>query len=565
MESKLLFILFSFVFIKGQSQVLTYKNTPANPVDTACINNNNVNVLWLPQWEVYQTYNDMWDGLRDTTLCTDAFDSTGFPGGLIDFNAVDNSRIVFFRLKTESMLPIILDSNNIFKFELFSYSSANLLLDTVNQCLGGNCTGILTGIEIPDSAGFGKSMRWTDTKINYQPLACVYNMYCVPTEYFYNSNVLKEFIVKVKGAGNNMNQVFKILDLSVYQNIDKPTQLYDSADFIPYNISQFNYQLFSWNSSNQDFLVMYDSTSYPTSNQISYVDVYPIPNTSIQSMIDITIPFMGTLNYQPFAMLRGGLVAGGIQRHNINLQLNGGTMCLSNFVEVVFSAGNKFTYKKGEINFLAHNACMAFGNGGELNVAENSTFDYGKQGIGMMALRTGAKINIGMNGSLVIHNHINMYEYSYDATPQNIYLTLNKGSKLVFAHGSQLTNWFSKDSTMQLVVTMNGGELDDSGLSYADKKLIKRVYPPTVNNANEKLLIINTGNEGKLKFKYKAAYAGNITYTVYACNGCIIYKSYAAIQQGENIIVCDFVNKSHSTYVLDVSDGTSKVSQQFVQ
>nr|MBK9653834.1 hypothetical protein [Bacteroidota bacterium] len=561
MKSKLLIIIFLFVFLKGQSQVLTYKNTPANPVDTACINNNNVNVLWLPQWEVYQTYNDMWDGPRDTTLCTDAFDSTGFAGGLIDFNAVDNSRIVFFRLKTESMAPIILDSNNIFKFELFSYSSANLLLDTVNQCNGGNCTGILTGIEIPDSAGLGNSMRWTDTKIQYQPLTCVYNMYCIPTEYFYNNNVLKEFIVKVKGAGNNLNQVFKILDLAVYQNMDKPNQLYDSTDFIPYNVGPLNYTLVNFSTYIQDFLVLHDSTTYPNANQISYIDVYPIPNTSNQSIINIDV--LGSLYFQPFAELRGGLIAGGTQRHNINLQLSGGNICLTGFVEVMFTGGNKFTYNKGEINFLAHNACMAFGDGGELNVAENSIFDYGKQGIGMMALRTGAKINIASNSSLVIHNHINMYEYSYDATPQNIYMTLNKGSKLIFAPGSQLTNWFSKDSTMQLVVTLNGGELDDSGLSNADKKLIKRVYPPTVNNTNEQLLIFNSGNDGKLTFKYKATNAGGITYTVYAGNGSIIYQSYVTTSQGENIIVCDFVNKSHSTYVLDVNDGVSKVSQQF--
>jgi hypothetical protein len=208
---------------------------------------------------------------------------------------------------------------------------------------------------------------------------------------------------------------------------------------------------------------------------------------------------------------------------------------------------------------------MAFGDGGELNVAANSIFDYGKQGIGMMALRTGAKINIASNSSLVIHNHINMYEYSYNATPQNIYMTLNKGSKLVFAEGAQLTNWFSKDSTMQLVVNMNGGELDDSGLSNEDKKLIKRVYPPLMSQTSEQLLIFNSGNDGKLKFKYKATNAGGITYTVYAGNGSLIYQSHATTNQGENIIVCDFVNKSNSTYVLDVYDGVSKVSQQFVK
>ena len=114
---------------------------------------------------------------------------------------------------------------------------------------------------------------------------------------------------------------------------------------------------------------------------------------------------------------------------------------------------------------------MQFGESSKLIVGDNARLDYGFNGVGNLALRSRSSIEIGEGAELHINNNVMLFEYKYDSEPEQIYMTLNKGSKLSFGELAHIGNDYSMGGLMKLNIYMKGGEVDLTETDWTNDKL----------------------------------------------------------------------------------------------
>ena len=551
---KIILLLACFFSLNALAQIIPNEYF-ANPITINCPLDTTQSIATFTEWEAYQTTDDFWNGTKDSSRCFDIGIPISFFGCNIFLSQSDSTRAVFLRLKLVATNRILLDSNALHKLMFSGYLSSGLQLNTNDTCPDGYCSGVMVGIEIPDSAGTGSAMRWYDAGIT----AGGFLEFCFTTEYFPNNNYLRELIVKIRARPGSFHDTLsiKIVSIENFSSHYLVNQLIDSSSVVPYNVSQFEYWL---NATFSDFnyLVMH-SNSYPSAVNITPLDFYPVPNTAIQSQVNISLHPFASLTFQPFTGLRGGLVLGDTIRHSINLILQGGNICMHPFVERLHFNGDQFTYRSGSVDFEGHSSCMLFARGGTLKIDDGAVFHYGSPGKGILAFKTGAKIEIGKNAALVVHNTLMMQEFFTDDGPQQIYLDLKRGSKLIFANGSRLSNKFSKDGSMKLNVLMKGGELDDGGLPENDRQLIMRIYDIPDDDENNNLTLFSNPFDDELSYSFISGKEMKMEEKIYDVQGKLVRFATQQCSIGVNYYKVNISSLSKGIYFLQLKPLEGKI------
>lgn len=530
-----------------------------NPGNQVCPLDSNQQIITFNEWEAYQTLNDEWWGPRDSSICLDLASNLTSSGGIIKLNQVDLNRRVFVRAKLDSTTAIPLNSNNLYMVEPYTYQSPGVVWNFGDSCVDGYCSGLMIGVQIPDTAGNLNEMRWYEGKVPS------YQGFCVPTEYFSNGNFLREVIFKLKiESFDDPQDVVGIQSVNFMDFSFNATSIFSNTDLSPFYWGV----PYSYTFQFSNYMFMHDAT-YPSDTNVTYIEFSPIPNTIDSQVVNIRFD-ISTYLLQPFTQLRGGLLDGdSIRRHSINIQLFGGdTVCMYPAVELVSEGGNQFTYHGGNVRFEGKGSCMLFGKGGKLVIADGATMNYGKEdnNVGMMALKTGGTIEIGKNAELVINNHVEMYEYWQEEVPNQIYMTLGEGAKLTFGKGSRLRNTYSKDGTMKLNIYMKGGVLDASGLSEKDRELINLIYDNPAAELESNITIYENPFKDNVHFSVVANEGDELSVQVYGLSGRLIYsQSGKAALQGMNFFNFDIGDARSGAYILKVESGVVAVSKKIVK
>lgn len=522
-------------------------------VSVPCPNDSAQFIRTFQGWEAYQTLNDLWDGPRDTAHCIDLWVPQGnYIIPMIQFDQTDVGHPVFLRARLDSATAIALDSNTIYAMSAETYFSTGL--PDTTTCPGGPCTGMLVAVRVPDSAGTGHVLRWHDGPYEvdgYPPIDM-----CVPTERF-PTNALREVVLSFKtstGGGGQSVQFYPptIMDMAFNNGV----QLLKEAEMPVYQNGQFEYYLPGF--FNPGYLVMYEDSTYPDLAHPSYLDLFPSPNVAVPSTVTLTLEEYSTMVFQPFTQLRGGLVAGSDSvRHDL-VFVNSGDLCMSNqFVEVVFESGSSYVHAGGHVDMNGRNSCFAFRAGSTLKIADGARFDYGKPGSGILALRAGCTVDIGRDAMLVIHNMIDIKEELGVTTQSNIELTLRDGARLVFAPGSRIHNANSIGHACKLVVRLDGGSIDISGLSPEDREKVVVIELPREELPSPLL----TGNlldgDGELQLAMRQAGAVDILMTDML--GRAVMRWQQVLSEGQNTVPFPSGRLSAGEYVLIVrSDGVER-------
>lgn len=515
----LLVLACAFITFNSFSQAI-YNSHFAAPTNKPCPNDTTVSVLSFNEWEAYQTTNDEWDGPRDTAC----FWIGNFGSAQIRLDDAVPGKPIFFRQVLDSANKILLQPNEFYSVE-YQLNIGNLTFDLSATCPNGVCTGIMAGIEIPDSAGTGTDMRWHQQPLDNSFPNWLTGKLCFPTEKF-TENYLRELIVRF--APINPAPGDEIAFSPVIFDNPAWVTLLDSASMTNYLYLQFQYLLYG----GSNYIVKHDGPSYPNANNIGYLDVYPIPNWTAPYPIDITVDAFAALVFQPHTALRGGFVQGDTTRHPINL-INNGMICTDGSVELVFEGDDRFTYQGGQVEFGGPRACFQFRKGGTLIVSDGATFAYGKAGNGMLAMRPGGQIEIGNDAELAIQGTMMLCEHTGDTERGRIDMDLNPGSKLSFAEDSRV---ISPCLGTKLYITMKGGELDLSGLSAADVKHIRLLYPEGTEPVgwSENLHVWPNPVQNRLLFDFESAHDTQATVRIYDLNGRQLKSEQIRLVQGEN-------------------------------
>lgn len=442
-------------------------------------------------WILYQTTDGHWNGTIDSSRCvTIAALPPGMgPGIEIDLGQINPAYPLFLRARLDLFPPeVAFDPDFLYDFYLNSLIfPGNIPVRTTTDCPDDLCTGAIWGIAIPDENGQpGAATRFhTAVAYTYSPpanFAQIGAEACFPTERF-DDQVLQEFVLKytfpdtaalngtrlqVRYTGFNPNSLGP-------NGIGYITDVYAASN--PVNVESIGGG--GWGIH---FLGLYTAPTYPGPQNLSYIEAFPVPNTTFPQNITLTVDDWQVLEMQPFAQFRGGLVAGSdTTRHGFTLLNNGGDLCL-NFVDLIFDNGDALHHAAGQIG--VHNAfsCMQFKNGSEIRVKEGATLHYGHQGAGMLVICANSTIALERHATLILDAILQISECDDDLPPHDIFMDLPPGARLIFTENAWLTNRFSKNQQMRLNVRMLGGTLDDDALPADARALIRRIYPDPAPN-----------------------------------------------------------------------------------
>ncbi|MFN0016346.1 MAG: hypothetical protein ACKVU2_17535 [Saprospiraceae bacterium] len=448
-------------------------------------------------WHIYQTTDGHWNGPVDSARCISA---TTLPFNLgieIDLKQVNPTEPLFLRARLDSFPPFTAFDVD---FLYNAKSSARIvpgtlpLIRTTADCPDDLCTGIILGIAIPDANGQpGAATRF------HTALADVYPTFpnsfkgidagaCFPTERFPDQR-LREYILKFTFADtvsldNAQLQVF-FADVEPDpwgpQEVAYITDVLATSNPFPIDAAASGF--------GSHFLGLYTAPTYPGPQTHSYIEALPVPNTTVPQNITLTVEDHQTLEMQPFAQFRGGLVSGSsTQRHQLTLQNNGGDLCM-NFVDLIFDNGDALHHSGGQITMNNTFSCMQFKHGSEFRVKEGASLHYGNNGAGMLVICANSTIALERNATLVVDALFQISECDENLPPNDIVMDLPPGSRLVFTENAWLTNRFSKDKKMHLNVRMLGGTLDDAALPADARALIRRIYPEPAPNWADNVLV----------------------------------------------------------------------------
>jgi hypothetical protein len=523
-----------FLNFSSSLQICPYDSTQTN--------------LMYDDWEVYKTLDNTWNGTIDSSFCA----TLSLPYNYLDLTNLVVGETVFIRHKFTDSTKILLQENTLYSTAVYGSSSSNFTNLSVN-CPNDMCTGVFLGIDIPDSARTGRDLRWYQAAPDSLDMAWHGDFnthFCSPTEYFYQNNYLREAIVKLT-MGNNGGQEFDLNTFCVVDNnsIGWTQQIKDSLE-IYYNPWSNNYQYDIYDAT----IILYgDTMNYPNIFAMDYVDILPVPNVDTVVTMNIMVDsWGGSLVFQPFTQFQGGYVLNdSTQRHHYNLVNNGGNLCFSMVIDKIFTGGDNYIHNDGTVAFNGKQACLEFNEGSALIVGDSTTLYYGENGIGNLAIGSRGTIKIGNAAELNINNNVVLHRFAYDdETKQQIYMTLNAGSKLTFGGNARIHNNKYYDTPVKLNIYMKGGTVNMSGLDADSRSLVNLIYEKATPNFNENIKILGNPVSDNLRFSITSDYVSDVTIDLFTIDGKRVLNEFQFINKGINYIETDVSNLPNGLYFL---------------
>lgn len=518
-------------------------------------------IISLEDWEVYQTLNGEWDGPRDSSICINfEIDSTqNFERYFLPFSELNLNQPLFMKKLFDD--NINLDSNSIYNIRPSWHTKGDVEINLNNDCPNDICSGMLIGLEIPDSTNTTTFLEWHQYNFNN---GTFYADYCLVSEKFTDA-YLKEFIYKFSFQNAELSKqaitFSNIRFFSIYKHL--LTEII--AEPIHFENNEYNVPIeyvagsFLWF---YEYLVLHNNSTYPSTLNPYYLEALPLINPEEKATINLIISEWLNLHFQPDTYLRGALVEGSDSlRHEFNLVNNGGTFCPIDFVEIPFTDGNSYIHNAGKINFSGQTGCMMFYDGGTLEIGDNTTLNYGNVGQGILMLGKHGTIKFGKNSKLIVDNHFKLWETSIWPDEQ-VYIELNKGNELIFGKYARLSkNTFQENGHMKLNVYMNGGILDDSNLTPEERQLINRIYPEeTVEIPTQmEVQLFPNPTSAQLHLSINTPVAKEIQVSIFSLEGKLLWNNSESIQIGQNEVGLPTASLAVGMYFVKIENPDGKI------
>ncbi|MEO6037077.1 MAG: T9SS type A sorting domain-containing protein [Saprospiraceae bacterium] len=551
-----------------------YYTSFQNIIPDICLANSTPVIQYHPQgWVIYQTTNGNWDGPVDSSRCISAQAASGTYGVKIDLGQIDPAEPLFLRATAEELVT---NASPAVPNELYNLLvCANLGSNPANQWLIGSncaqdvCTGAFVGIAIPDSNGVpGAATRFhTSLAGASQSFYCFEA--CFPSEYF-DEQRLRTLVLKFSFASmaNLSGQFLHLSSVSV-------TPVYDTPGYITEVLAypqQFANGVYTVNVQeaannfpfNQNYLALYNPPAYPSLQHESYVEGRPVPNTNDPQTINLVVAQYQTLEIQPFTNFRGGKVLGSDSiRHTLNLVNNGGDLCM-NYLDLIFGGNDEYQHGGGTISMHNGFSCMQFHDKSALRVKQDASLHYGNEGAGLLLLCAGSTIALEKNATLYFDGRLVLSECDDALPPQQIYMDLPPGARLVFSAQAHVTNQFSHNQQMRLRVRMLGGTLDDSALSIEDQAIIERVWPNPAPRLEDNLRLSPNPYASSLTLDYLSDQAEELRLIWTDLNGQVLQEARWQVQRGPNSWQPELPDPA-GMYLLTVSGTHGKCTKKVVR
>ena len=524
--------------------------------DTVCIWDNTVSFTTTKRYTAYQTTDNTFNGPIDSNYCVSLRYEEAFSGLSFWPADFDLSRSIYIKAQINDNEQIPLEKDAVYMLEEDFLNSTDGLIFG-NDCPELICSGLIIGITIPDSTLTSDTTRWhVISGDSYD-----YNT-CFATEKFedqklnsliYKFTINPDLVEVAKDYSppyiNQLGDVQLITDLT---NVD--------GNYVGGEYNVYDYYFLSYPIG----VLKYDNLTYPSTSYFDYIDVSPNPNTTDVQIINLTINEGYTLLTQPYVQLRGAQVEGDTLRHEVNLINNGGTFCVS-VAEMIFDGNTHYIFKKGAMDLYSPMSCLMFRNGASIEVADDGHLAYGKNGTGVLGLGSGGTIKIGKNASLTINNRVSIIKNPNSVYSGDIYMNLNKGSKLTFGQGASITNDEKSLSGGHLCIYMNGGELDMSGLDDFSRQLIRLIYPEQEKTMSANMHVYPNPVQNSFTVEIVSVEATTGEINITGLNGAVIYTKKYELEAGINAIKIQIQDLKPGAYTIQCKTNAENGSTTFVK
>ena len=551
----LLFLLFTNALF---SQYLNIPNGSfSSTSEIPCPYDENTTITAADSWLIYQTLDNEWDGEVDSSICINV-SQFGFSKG-IELSQIDPTRALFIRSEIFNN-PVPSTPNSLYNLYYdFGYSQ-DLVLNHSDTCANGICSGLMLGFESPDFIPDQTTLRerWFGvtnvTNNGWGPPLCI------ATENFEYYN-LKEIVFKFTFENDNLDEHF-VKAINIYiENIN-------DFDVLPPELTTSNSSngVFNLYLSNfyYDTMVPYYDTTYPSAQNISYIDVSPEPNSTEQRTINLYSGWPA-LVFQPFTAFRAGLVEGSDSvRHILNFINTSSDFC-SFIVDQPFDPGSIFEYHSGSFSFANNQGCLSFRPGSALVIADNAEMQYGNNGYGVLNMQPASTIKIGKNSTLQINNKLWMFGKPREGDPIQVYMELNPGSTLIFGETARISNVNSRSADCKLNIYMNGGTLDIANLDDHSRSLVNLIYPTPSNNLSQNITVSPNPFLDYLEIKIITDSAENIELEWYTANGQWLKSSKETTEKGVNFLQLDVADFNPGIYFLTIKNSSGKTVEKLMK
>lgn len=524
--------------------------------DTVCIWDNTITFTTTKKYTAYQTTDNTFNGPVDSNYCVSLKYDEAFSGLSFWPADFDLSRSIYIKAQINDNEQIPLEKDAVYMLEEDFLNGTDGLIFG-NTCPELICSGLIIGITIPDSTLTSDTTRWhVISGDSYD-----YNT-CFATEKFEDQK-LNSLIYKFT-INPDLAEVAKdysppyINQLGDVQLITDLTNVEGNYVGGEYNV--YDYYFLSYPIG----VLKYDNLTYPSTSYFDYIDVSPNPNTADVQIINLTINEGYTLLTQPYVQLRGAQVEGDTLRHEVNLINNGGTFCVS-VAEMIFDGNTHYIFKKGAMDLYSPMSCLMFRNGASIEVADDGHLAYGKNGTGVLGLGSGGTIKIGKNASLTINNRVSIIKNPNSVYSGDIYMNLNKGSKLTFGQGASITNDEKSLSGGHLCIYMNGGELDMSGLDDFSRQLIRLIYPEQEKTMSANMHVYPNPVQNSFTVEIVSAEATIGEIKILGLNGAVIFAKKYELENGINAIKIQIPDLKPGAYTIQCITTMENGSTTFVK
>ncbi|MEQ8706591.1 MAG: T9SS type A sorting domain-containing protein [Phaeodactylibacter sp.] len=519
-------------------------------------------VQWPVDWAIYQTTDGTWDGPVDSSRCI-SVTANGF-NPTIDLEQIDPEQPLFIR-STNIEDPLLLP-DNIYLSASNVQPNTGSILKLGTDCPDELCSGLITRINIPAEAEGERAVRTYKAGIDGNNLE-YYTESCITSERF-EEQLLEEFIIKftfeaVSLAGQELRLFNSNFD-GAYSDINTFSALIfpdwssngDTYEALIEEVVEAN----PWSSN---FLAVYSDTTYPSVDHPSFVEAQPETNSAEPKVLNLLTGFYGNLRFQPFTQIRGALVEGSDSvRHELNIINEGMDWCLGVIIDLVFDGSTNLVYGGGHLDFEGETACLMFLNESELQVKPRVDLHYGTDGDGLLGLGKGARVVLGEGSRLFINNRVVLWNHEVSSENQ-AYIDLQPGNRLEFGPLSRLERVGIQETGILLNVYMNGGTLDDSGLSPEDRLLIHRIYPEVAPKLSDNIKIFPNPVGEVLQWSCITDAPGPVQWSCLNALGQVVAQGQHEALQGRNIFTEPF-DLAAGTYYLQVRMGKGQAVLPFV-
>ena len=524
--------------------------------DTVCIWDNTITFTTTKKYTAYQTTDNTFNGPIDSNYCVSLKYDEAFSGLSFWPADFDLSRSIYIKAQINVNEQIPLEKDAVYTLEEDFLNGTDGLIFG-NDCSELICSGLIIGITIPDSTLTSDTTRWhVISGDSYD-----YNT-CFATEKFEDqklNSLIYKFTINPDLAEvakdysppyiNQLGDVQLITDLT---NVD--------GNYLGGEYNVYDYYFLSYPIG----VLKYDNLTYPSTSYFDYIDVSPNPNTTDVQIINLTINEGFTLLTQPYVQLRGAQVEGDTLRHEVNLINNGGTFCVS-VAEMIFDGNTHYIFKKGAMDLYSPMSCLMFRNGASIEIADDGHLAYGKNGTGVLGLGSGGTIKIGKNASLTINNRVSIIKNPNSVYSGDIYMNLNKGSKLTFGQGASITNDEKSLNGGHLCIYMNGGELDMSGLDDFSQQLIRLIYPEEEKTMSANMHIYPNPVQNSFTVEIVAAESSIGDIQISGLNGAVVFTKKYELDAGINAIKIQIPDLQPGAYTIQCKTNTESGSNSFVK